>query len=240
MAALGCSDSNPTTPSGSVDTSDAIPLEGGSSLVFRDSGRLSAQHATIERIVKQTVVQVRAFIPVDGTTIWVDAGTANVIDVIGFGGRADSGSIVRLTFDPNSSVMASSLETELFPLLAHEMHHIGRQRTVGYGNTLLEAMISEGLADQFSVEIAGVDPPPWSRALTSSQLASLSARARDEWFSTSYSHDAWFYGTTSSIPLWAGYTIGFEMTGDFLRAHPSRHASDLYNEPASSFIPSGS
>lgn len=237
---ISCSDSNPTNPSGANDNGDPVTLEGGSRLVFRDSGRLNDQRATIERIVNETVSHVRTLIPVDGVSIRIGAGTDLVIPAIGFGGRADAGTSVRLNFDPGSSVMAASLETELFPLLAHELHHIARQRTVGYGNTLLEAMISEGLGDQFAVEVAGIEPPRWSRALSASQLATLSARARSEWFSTSYSHDAWFFGSTPSIPLWAGYTIGFEMTGDFLRANPSRRASDLHDEPATSFVPADS
>ncbi len=140
-----------------------------------------------------------------------------------------------LVVNPNSARIPDSIPTELFPLLAHEMHHVARIRSVGYGTNLLEAMVSEGLADQFAIEVAGIDPPMWSMALSEEELEVWSARAKEEWYNTAYSHDAWFFGG-GSIPRWAGYSIGFAMTGDFLSANPERKPSQLFSQPASSFI----
>jgi uncharacterized protein YjaZ len=178
---------------------------------------------------------VLAHLPVNGVTVIARAGTATVIPEIGIGGRADGGT-VRLTFAPDSPVLADTLEVELFPLLAHELHHVARSRTVGYGNDLLGAMVSEGLADQFSVEIVGIDPPLWSRALTDEQLATWGAQAEKQWFDNGYDHDAWFFGTGAAIPRWAGYSIGFAITGEFLAADPSRSAAGLFDQPATSFV----
>jgi len=213
-----------------------VPLAGSSALVFSDAAAIAPYRPRIEQIVRDTVTSARALIPLDGITVIVGTGAslANVIPEIGFGGRADGGT-VHLAFDPESPVLAANLDTELFPLLAHELHHVARMRAVGYGDNLLGAMVSEGLADQFAIELAGVDPPIWSTALTSQQIATWSTTAQQQWLNANYDHASWFFGN-GEIPRWTGYTLGFELTSAYLERNPGRRASDLANEPATSFI----
>jgi hypothetical protein len=229
LAAAACD--SPTSPD--LDLTDTVALAGGSTLAFEDASRLSARRAVIEQVVRDTLATVRPLIAVDRITIVVRAGTSLVIPEIGFGGRADRGTVT-LMFDPASAVLDTSLASELFPLLAHELHHVARIRAVGYGNHLLGAMVSEGLADHFAVEVAGTSPPPWSSALGGAQLAEWSERARAQWFDTGYDHDAWFFGN-GTIPRWTGYSIGFDMTGRYLAANPGSNAAQLVAEPAGSF-----
>jgi uncharacterized protein YjaZ len=186
--------------------------------------------------VKETLAAVRPLVPLDRITIVIRAGVELAIPEIGIGGRSDTGT-VRVDVNPSFPGLAESLDRELFPLLAHEMHHVARLRVVGFPSNLLEAMVLEGLADQFSIEVAGVDPPLWASALSPEELVTWTARARTEWLASSYNHSAWFFGTAPPIPRWAGYSIGFELTRQFLAANPSRRPSDLVAEPATSFVP---
>ena len=233
LTASACS-----TPS-STDTPpnpQAIALDGGSTLLFEDEGALDAHRDTIVGEVRETITAVRRILDVNGFTLRVDAGTSYVIPEIGLGGRTIGNGVILLVVDPGSSKIPDSIATELFPLLAHEMHHVARARTVGYGSNLLEAMVSEGLADQFAIEVAHIDPPMWSTALSAEEIEVWSKRAKEQWYDTGYSHDAWFFGAGGEIPRWAGYSIGFEMTGSFLEANPGRPPSRLFSEPAASFI----
>ena len=50
------------------------------------------------------------------------------------------------------------------------MHHCARWGTVGYGETLLEAMISEGLAEHFDIEVNKTKPTMWATALDKKNL----------------------------------------------------------------------
>ncbi len=173
VSALACS-----TPSGPNDSTSkpvavAVALEGGAGLLFEDGGSLDVHRDAIERIVQDAVSAVRALLPTStgGVTIRVLAGTSSVIPEIGMGGFTASTNEIQLTFDPGSTVLPGALPTELFPLLAHELHHIARFRVVGYNASLLDAMVTEGLADQFSIEVAGIDPSIWSTALSDADLA---------------------------------------------------------------------
>ena len=215
----------------------AIGLAGGSCLVFTDDGALDAHRAEVETTVGSVVTTVRPLIPIDGVEIRIGSGRSNVIPELGLGGRAVNGETVLFNLDPDSPNLEASLPLELFSLLAHELHHIARQRTVGYGSSLLGAMVSEGLADHFSVEVAGVDPPLWSSALSGPELDAWVAASEPEHDSTSYSHNAWFFGTTPEIPRWTGYAVGFELVRLYREANPGRLASDLHDKPAKSFVP---
>jgi uncharacterized protein YjaZ len=234
LASLGCE--NPSTPE-IADESPGIALEGGSTLVFEDEGLLDAQRDGIVQGVQDTVSAVRRLMDVNGITIRVDAGTAYVIPEIGLGGRTTSPGEILIVVNPDSPAWPGSLSTELFPLLAHEMHHIMRIRAVGFGANLLEAMVTEGLADQFSIEVAGVGPPIWSTALSPDELELWSERARAQWYDSGYNHDAWFFGTGGEIPRWAGYSIGFDLTRAYILANPDRPPSQLYGFAASAFVP---
>ena len=228
-----CSD-----PAGSEECgrADAITLDGGSCVVFLDDGQLDAHRPLIEETVMATVITVRQLIPVDGTEIRILAGSDNAIPEIGIGGRAFEGTRVDMTLDPASPELGASLPTELSSLLAHELHHVARMRTAGYGADLLGALVSEGLADHFSVELFGTDPPLWSVAITGAELEMWMAEAEAEWFNRNYDHGAWFLGQSTTIPRWAGYSIGYELVRIFQDANPGLLAADLYDEPATSFI----
>lgn len=231
--AFGCSTPSSTEP---PDDSPGIALEGGNRLVFDDGGALDAHRDAIVGVVRDTVIAVRRLMDVNGVTIRMASGTSSVIPEIGLGGRTNGPREIVMTVNPDSARIPVSISTELFPLLAHEMHHAARFRSVGYGTNLLEAVISEGLADQFAIEVAGIDPPMWSTALSVEELEVWSARAKEQWYDSGYNHDAWFFGTGGQIPRWAGYSIGFEMTREFLLANPDRKPSQLFSQPASSFV----
>jgi hypothetical protein len=233
LAFSGCASATGPDP---CDIGSAEPLGDGVCLVFEDGGQLSARRAQIEQAVRQTLPAVRAVMPISDVRIRILLDPGILIPEIGMGGFTPNGTEVRIAIDPASPHMAHSIATALFPLLAHELHHARRWQTVGYGSTLLEAMVAEGLADHFSIEVAGTEPPPWSVALSGADLETWTDRVRADWSSSPYDHAAWFFGADPAIPRWAGYAIGFEMVRAYLSANSSRRASGLFAEPASSFV----
>jgi uncharacterized protein YjaZ len=98
-------------------------------------------------------------------------------------------------------------------------------------------MVSEGLADHFSIELLGVPVPPWSDALTPTQATDMLALARPEFDAASYDHARWFFGSTAQVPRWAGYTLGYDFVTDYQAAHGGARAIDLVDTPASAFRP---
>lgn len=234
IGVVGCSTSSQSLR---CDGNSDVVMQAGSCLQFEDEGQLDEYRDRIIPIVKDTYTSVNSLMQIDDMQIRVLADPGNVIPELGMNGYNPGTNEVILYFDPQSSSLSQSLENSLSSILSHELHHAKRRRTAGYGSTLLQAMISEGLADHFSMEVTQSGPPIWSKVLTATQLESLQQKASQDWNSSPYNHSRWFFGNGEDIPRWTGYSIGFELVRLYLVNHPDSKASILYGEPASSFAP---
>ena len=212
--------------------------DAGICLDFSAAGSVTAYRGVLEDEATRTLELVQPLLGVSDLRIAVVADPAQVIPEVGLGGFNPDEHEVRLYVDPSWPDLEAVLRAEVMPMLAHEIHHAMRRRAVGYGSTLLEAAVSEGLADHFSVEISGSPAPPWATALTPNQL--------DRWLpevvahtTGPYDHSAWFFGSDPDIPRWTGYAVGFELVRLYLAENTGSRASGLVGEPAISFVPAG-
>ena len=203
-----------------------------------DRGALSAYRVRIEGIVTEALPQIDRELRVNGVEIRVLSDPRRVIPGLGFGGYAPADDRIELIFDPSFPTLPASVDRWLLEVVAHELHHVARRRSVGYGATLLEAAVSEGLADHFSLQVAGGAPPPWSVALSDAELAIWTATARQTWSDPGYDHARWFFGD-HEVPRWTGYALGYAWVGDYLARDPARTAAGLVDEPAARFTPGG-
>lgn len=232
ISVMSCSANNVD----SKDKSNTIKLEYNSLLIFEHQGELDTKKNAIEAIARETMKLVNAKMSAENIKIRVKNSPNNTIPEIGIGGYNPSEDEIIISIDVGFNNIDHSIATELGPTIAHEIHHLKRRRSVGYGGTLLEACISEGLADHFSLEVFGIDPPIWSVALSGSELEQWIDEAKMVWNNNSYNHPGWFYGTTSEIPRWTGYAIGFKIVCDFLLQNPETKPSTLHNMVANAFV----
>lgn len=200
-------------------------------------GALQGRETAIHAVLTATLEAVYPTLPITGVTITLRPDPAQAIAGYGAGGVTPDARTVHLFLDPSFPTLDEVIAQRLGPLLAHELHHAIRWRNPGYGATLFEAMISEGLADHFAVETLGVPAPPWSDGFGRDSTAYYLALARPEFDSRSYDHSAWFFDTSPTLPRWTGYTLGFRLVETYLAAHPGATAAQLVGTPAPSFRP---
>lgn len=216
--------------------SGAKPIAGTNScLTFEHEELSNTQRSAIEVQVTSAMRAVNRLMPVDELLIRIIDDPRLAIPGLGIGGYNPSEQEILLVVDTAFPDLENSLDTYLFPIVAHEAHHAKRRLSVGYGTTLLEAMVSEGLADHFSIQVAGNEPPPWSVAVTGQELQGWTETARGIWHDAEYDFEAWFFGIGDTIPTWTGYSIGYELVDTYLKTHPETTPADLHDEPASSF-----
>lgn len=154
---------------------------------------------------------------------------------LGVGGYAPDAHTVFLSLDPDHHAFEATWARELTPMLAHELHHCARWSGPGYGTSLLEALVSEGLAQQFEREFRGGQTPMYARALTAEELDDLGRRAELGYDVSPHDHAAWFYGSAElGLPRWTGYTLGYELVGHHL-ARTGSTAASAWNWPADEF-----
>lgn len=158
-----------------------------------------------------------------------------VIPELGLCGFAYSPSLFMLACNPINSNFDSSVSNgALKRQVVHEVHHCLRHAGPGYGRTLAEAIISEGLAGRFVEHVLGTPPELWEKAVDPEKLMQYMPDDDVLW-STNYDHPEWFFGT-KALPRWLGYTMGYEVVGTWLRQAGRLDEKDWINTPAASIL----
>lgn len=144
----------------------------------------------------------------------------------GIGGYAPAPGQIQITIDPARFAAEIFIRT-----LVHEFHHLIRWDGPGYGKSLGEALVSEGLAGHFVRQVLGGPTDPWDAVNPSDGLA---RRAAQEWSRRDYDHAEWFFGS-GKIRRWSGYGLGHRLIAEHLARHPEANAVTLAHTPADSF-----
>lgn len=172
-------------------------------------------------------------LPLRNTDVIVKAGKA-VIPEKGHLGYAPEKGLIYVTVDPENPAVQANASQSLERMLAHELHHSSRWDGPGYGRTLGEALVSEGLAGHFAQEAYGGESEPWEQ-LSVNTLRPYVSKAKAEWLNPEYNHVEWFFGS-EAFPTWVGYSLGYQVVGHYLTAHSDARASRLVHAGAVDFL----
>lgn len=226
-----CDHASPT------ESSTPAPNASGLAVVFLDDrGPLVPRFDVIRRQLEVTHLSVSRLLPVSGITVVVSSEPEPFATGWGVAGGFSGGTEVEISILP--SVPDALLAEQLAYVAAHEFHHVARSRGPGYGfGTLLQAMVSEGLADHFAAEHLGQGPPPAVFAFGPLELELWLERARPLFDSLTYGHNNWFFGASPEIPRWTGYALGWEIVRRYQAQHGNPSAASLWNTPAEVFRP---
>jgi hypothetical protein len=206
--------------------------------ILTASGRLGPHLRAVEQQIDATFRDARELLELgdDPVDVVVRDAPRMAIPEIGIAGVAPDRHTIFISVDPLHPKLDQAIGSELARTMAHELHHLARRRAGCRGRSLWAAIIHEGLADRFVVELYGAPPPLWSLALPAAALDEATKAAIAEHDSDSYDHGVWFLGKDPAIvPRWAGYAIGWRVVGVYLRDHRSAQPSQLANRSAEAF-----
>ena len=148
---------------------------------------------------------------------------------IGIGGYSPGPYNIYVSLDPDFK--AFSVEDIVLTML-HETHHCMRWRNPGYGQSLGEAMISEGLATLFEEEHSGI-PPIYAKVQIKQDEIE---KAKKDLNNKNYDHTKWFFGT-KNIQKWFAYTYGYQLSKAYSQK-VNKNAAELVNCSAELFLSS--
>lgn len=162
----------------------------------------------VAKAVRKAYAYATTRLPIGQMDVVVQAQGGLTLPDIGVGAYTPSAELVFVFLDPRHLRLRQSLQQELAPLVAHELMHAARWRGPGYGITLGEALVSEGLALHFESGLRGCTP--WyAQATDPSSLAHLEVQARTHWQEADYDRLAWFSPTPDAQGLrYRGYVLG--------------------------------
>jgi uncharacterized protein YjaZ len=202
-----------------------------------DPERVARMRGFLERVLRLAERQVVPLLPLQGrVTVAVGIDPARTIRETGIGARAWAADRIDVWIDPSHPWVDAAGEEELLAMLAHELLHCARWTRPGYGATLGEALISEGLACVFETGFRGGIPPFWARALDEVGLREAEALARPRLAERGYDHRDWFFGAPErGLPRHLGYSLGFELVARHVR-RSGRTAAQLVQVPAGAIL----
>ena len=191
--------------------------------------RIAAEVEATKAIVSRLVAPPRLDILIQRIPGWV-------IPEIGMVGHSYRPSLFSLTLDPDNLNFIRSLgDGNLRRQVAHEVHHCLRSARLGYGRSLGDALVSEGLAGHFVTRLFATPPEPWEQAVEPAVARRLFpdivALASPE-----YDHNAWFFGAGGKYPRWLGYTLGYMTVGRWLQTMPAVDGNTLVSVPATDVL----
>jgi Predicted Zn-dependent protease (DUF2268) len=204
-----------------LDACDEIPAR------VRDAilGELERARARVTRLL-----------PLDRVDVVIGPGY-RVIPEYGLEAFTQSKGRIGISVDPSSPHLESAQRgVRLLGLLAHELHHIARERGPRYGLTLGEALVSEGLAQCFEEEV-GAPTPFYAVYVAAEALRHLDQRAREQASTTEYDYNAWFFGRRGDPdwPRYAAYSLGYALVKDWLSRAGSTAAASA-TVPAAAIV----
>lgn len=128
------------------------------------------------------------------------------INQTGDGGYTAGPDWIQLFIDPTKPNLIPKIAESSFPAnIYHEMHHARRMIKVGFGQSLLEVVISEGLATVFAEEMFGKFKAPWGK-YSKSEIEQLIKIFDINKLDKKINYEEWFLG--HGKPHWLGYKVG--------------------------------
>ena len=202
--------------------------------LLNSANQISHVKRKIESTFVQGLASIEALIKVSNVDVVVYRDSRLVIPETGVGGYSPSHDRVFIAVDPEHSSFEEHFERNFISILGHELHHCARWMMPGYGTTLKEAIVSEGLACHFETELCDGTVPFYAQCLDNQEQIQVLTEFENSCNSPAYDHAAWFYGS-GYLPRQAGYSLGFAIVAAYIAVH-GFPASKLTNLPADEFF----
>lgn len=153
------------------------------------------------------------------------------IPALGISGYAPNRHLAYLYLDSSKELD----ENEMFATLCHELHHTRRYDGPGFGQTLFDCFIFEGLATAFEEAVSEggtyLSTLLQQRTKTLRLIKDTSKNFDDK----DFDHRTWFIADkTKKLPSLAGYEIGFYIVRNYLALN-NQTAADLVLAPTDIF-----
>ena len=200
--------------------------------VANASGSLSEQLKIIQSAFDRASLVAQQLIGLTDVDVICINDANMVIPEVGVGGYTPSRHLSYLYVDPLNEELS---EQEIFNTLCHELYHAKSYDGQGYGSTLLDSIIFEGLATAFEDEVSKGNSFVVKELSTRNTSERLLQKHRDELSDEEFNHFRWFiFDETKELPRWAGYEIGYHIVKKYLKK-TNKKASELVVEDLSVF-----
>ena len=153
-----------------------------------------------------------------------------VIPETGMSGYTPNRNLIYLYVD---STMALE-EDEVFYTLMHEFSHAMRYDGPGYGDTLFDSMVFEGLGVALEEQVSGGHGSFLSNFIRTKDNQELLDKVVSHFGDRQFDRFYWFIQESDDLPRWTGYRVGYYIVTEFMKK-TNKKASDLVMEEFDTF-----
>ena len=194
------------------------------------SGILNSHLQAIQSAYSRAAILGSEKLGLDSMDVICIADAKMVIPETGVGGFTPGRHLIYLYIDPDQTPS----EDEIFYTLCHEMHHAKRYEGPGYGKTLLDSVVFEGLATCFEAEVSDDKAFLVNHLSERDDVAELTQRVQEHLDDTDFNYYEWFINDPSgNLPRWTGYLVGYRLVKSYLAA-TNKKASEAVLEDVES------
>jgi uncharacterized protein YjaZ len=193
-----------------------------------EKGLNSGQKNLITKLVKKhaSIAGQNLKLPLMNFTVYPNKEWC--IEQTGEGGYTASPDWIQLFVDPTSTRVNEIIKSSLLSTVYHEMHHAKRMGSVGYGQNLLQAVISEGLAIAYAEKMFPSFIAPWGKYSNNEIKKLLKIFIKNiPKTMNGYNHEEWFLGFGK--PHWLGYKVGIHIIRELEIKDPSFNCIEAVN-----------
>ena len=194
-------------------------------------GRLALNRPWLTRTINDAVERVRVLADPGDLDVAV-CPDPEVPGETGHAGQCLGPGQILLNVDPSNPALTRNRNGALQRTVSHELYLSMRAEGPGYGATLGEGLVSEGLALHFEAMAYGDPDIPEGPDLEAILTPAL-REAVASWDSRVFDREAWFAGPKGRA---IGHALGYRIVGQALRTGRAS-AVDAANWPAERFVP---
>ena len=179
--------------------------------------RFNFNKSKAQRIIKDAITSCHKVIPTRPIHVFVFPSFSKfeAAKMTGTSGFTPWQDVILIFINPLAGQWARALPKTI----AHEYCHVAVLKYHKW-RTLLDSIIFEGLAEHFREYTVGGNRAPWARALGVKQGKKLFQELKKNLYSRDLKlYRAVFFGN-KNYPQWAGYSIGYQVVGNFIKNHP--------------------
>lgn len=205
-------------------------MDNSTLFIANASGGLNSHLQAINSAYSRAASLASGALGLDGIDVVCIADPKSVIPETGIGGFTPGRHLIYLYIDPSKTIN----ENEIFYTLCHEMHHAKRYDGPGYGVTLLDSIVFEGLATCFEAEVSEEAAFLVNHLNERKDGARLTTVVRDHMDDTDFNYFEWFiHDASGKLPRWTGYLVGYRLIKSYLTA-TNKKASEAVLEDVQS------
>lgn len=179
---------------------------------------------TISRVAIESLNEAKNLLKYDCRVevIIIEAQDFFVIPQLGITGSAIGKSCIEIKIDFSRNDLRNIIEVEIPATIYHELSHLVRENSLGYRNTLLDSIISEGVACYIEKSVIPREIP-YIQPIKDEN--SLWSKAKESFNDSKYNHSVWFFGA-GELPNWIGYRLGYLLVEKYMKKH-NKELSEL-------------